>query len=457
MLPTWLLCVLPLFAIAEGGGSPQRVAISPAPPRFVHPAHNVTVLEGLEVTLLCSVTSLHGYQLAWVHEETQTILSIGRQLYTRSPRLSLNADHHSAGLTISPVLAIDRGWYMCQLNTQPMTSSRSYLQVLVPPTLEDWSGSYVEVREGVTVRLTCRARAFPPALTTWRREDSEPIFRSPTVWVMEGAELLFQSVRREHTGAYVCRVDNNATAPVTRTTHLTVTYAPVLWLGQELVGTKAGLDVTLNCSSEANPPAQHFWSVNSTNITNSDKYHLQEIKLSTRTEVLLTVNDVGQGDFTHYRCHAINPTGHAEGTIRLYEIKERVVVVPTRPAWHIPPLGQLPPSRHTTKSTLPPTTLWPSRGDPGRSHLEDSLRKTKLATNKIPSPSGSWKLLGKSNDKYLSKINYQHRSRLHNTSSLMVDMIEGGGAGCMAVPSVGILLLTLAIIHLHQKGTNCLG
>ncbi|KAG7170967.1 Lachesin-like 4, partial [Homarus americanus] len=247
---------------------------------------------------MCSVTNLHGYkQLAWVHEETQSILSIGRDLYTRTPRLSLHADRHSAGLTISPVLSTDRGWYMCQLNTEPMTSSRSYLQVLVPPTLEEWSGSYVEVREGAKVRLTCRARAFPPALTTWRRTDANPIFRTPrTVWAMEGSVLVFESVRREHSGAYTCHVDNNATSPVSRTTHLTITYGPVLWLGKDLVGTKAGLDVTLNCTSVANPPPRHYWEVNGVNITNSDKYQVKEVKASTRTEVLLTDDKTHLGD-----------------------------------------------------------------------------------------------------------------------------------------------------------------
>ncbi|XP_053636822.1 lachesin-like [Cherax quadricarinatus] len=455
MKVAWVMVLLPLLVTADGDEAATRLGMSPAPPKFVHPAHNVTVVEGQEVTLMCSVTNLHGYKLAWVHEETQSILSIGRQLYTNTPRLSLHADHHSAGLTLSPVLSVDRGWYMCQLNTEPMTFSRSYLQVLVPPTLEEWSGSYVEVREGAAVRLTCRARAFPPALTTWKRADAGPIFRSPrTVWTIEGPDLVFDSVRREHTGAYTCNVDNNATAPVSRTTHLTVTYAPVLWLGRELVGTKIGIDLTLNCSSEANPPPQHYWTVNGTNITNSDKYHLEEVKVGTRTEVLLTILKVGPGDFTRYACHAINPTGHAQGTIRLYEIKDRVIPVPTRPTWHIPHPGEVPPLRHATPppfsktSTSSTTTSSGSRRTSGgaNTHLGDSLRTTKLLTNKIPAPSGSWSLGSRAEDAHPNKITFKHRGGGFNGTAMVVDvMVEGARAGKPLLPTVKLILLLPAL------------
>ena len=67
--------------------------------------------------------------MAWIHEDSETILSVGRQLHTHSKRLSLAADHHTSAITITPVIPEDRGWYMCQVNTDPMKSIRSYLQV----------------------------------------------------------------------------------------------------------------------------------------------------------------------------------------------------------------------------------------------------------------------------------------------------------------------------------------
>ncbi|XP_069977623.1 lachesin [Penaeus vannamei] len=417
-----------LFGHIEGGGALRTIGVGSTPPEFVHPAHNVTVVEGQEVTLMCSVSSLKDYKLAWVHEESQTILSIGRHLYTRIPRLSLHADHHSAALTVSPVLSTDRGWYMCQLNTNPMTYTRSYLQVLVPPTLEDWSGSYVEVREGVSVRLTCNARAFPPALTTWRRSDAEPIFRTPkTVWVVEGADLVFESVRRVHGGAYTCHVDNKVTAPVSRTTHLTVTYAPVLWLGRELVGVKAGDDITLNCSSEANPPPSHYWSANGTNVTTSHKYQVDEMRLSTRTEVLLTIKSVGPKDFTHYRCHAVNPIGQAEGTIRLYELKERIMAVPTRPTWKIPPPGRFPVPKQASLPTQPPTN------SSARVRVEKPWRNNNRVTDVMPPGNTSKKATSDDAQKGRRLKNYPRHGSRFNDTTLIVDLImdvEGTATTC---------------------------
>ncbi|KAA0197797.1 hypothetical protein HAZT_HAZT006094 [Hyalella azteca] len=69
-------------------------------------------------------------KMAWVHEDSQSILTVGSLVYTQSPRLSLVTDLERSALTLDPVTAADRGWYMCQVNTDPMISARAFLQVL---------------------------------------------------------------------------------------------------------------------------------------------------------------------------------------------------------------------------------------------------------------------------------------------------------------------------------------
>ncbi|XP_064093924.1 lachesin-like [Macrobrachium nipponense] len=312
------------------------------------------------------------------------------------PRLSLTADHKSAALTISPVRAQDRGWYMCQVNTDPMTYTRSYLQVLVPPVLTEWSGSSVEAREGAAVSLICSARAYPPANTTWRRTDAEPIFEKPRiVWVIEGPDLVFPSVRREHHAAYTCHVTNGVTTPVSRTTYLTVTYAPLIWLERDMVGTKAGVDATLNCTSEGNPTPRHSWSVNSSNITESSKYHMEEVKNGTRTKFILTVRNPGPGDFTFYGCHAVNPTGYAKGTINLFEIREQVISVPTQPAWHTTTPETFFEPQEIPKSPQMPSASSPINHSSNKIRV-DTQRRKNVVTNRLPpSPSDEYKLGGK--------------------------------------------------------------
>jgi hypothetical protein len=91
------------------------------------------------------------WQVAWVRVDTQTILTIDDVVITRNARISVRhtADaavrapsqthpphqHHiphirkTWQLVIRDVHTSDGGAYMCQLNTEPMTSQTAYLTV----------------------------------------------------------------------------------------------------------------------------------------------------------------------------------------------------------------------------------------------------------------------------------------------------------------------------------------
>ena len=73
-------------------------------------------------------------QVAWVQVDTQTILTIHQQVITRNPRISLaRDDHKSWHLQIKDLQESDRGWYMCQVNTDPMKHIQGYLDVVGKP------------------------------------------------------------------------------------------------------------------------------------------------------------------------------------------------------------------------------------------------------------------------------------------------------------------------------------
>lgn len=100
-------------------------------PRFAEPIPNITVTVGRDALLTCVVENLKGHRVAWVRVDTQTILSIHHNLITQNPRISLTYnDHRSWYLHIKEVEETDRGWYMCQINTDPMRSRKGYLQVV---------------------------------------------------------------------------------------------------------------------------------------------------------------------------------------------------------------------------------------------------------------------------------------------------------------------------------------
>lgn len=71
------------------------------------------------------------WQVAWVRVDTQTILSIHHNVITQNPRITLSYnDHRSWYLHLKNVQESDRGWYMCQVNTDPMRMRQGYLQVV---------------------------------------------------------------------------------------------------------------------------------------------------------------------------------------------------------------------------------------------------------------------------------------------------------------------------------------
>ncbi|KAJ3623040.1 hypothetical protein MTP99_019298 [Tenebrio molitor] len=147
-------------------------------PRFAEPIPNVTVALGRDASLPCVVENLGTYKVAWIHIDRQMILTIHRHVISRVPRFSVSHDNAKTWLLhVSSVQKEDRGYYMCQVNTNPMISQVGYLQVVVPPNIIDAEStqSTVAIRENQNISLTCKADGFPTPKIKWRREDGQGI------------------------------------------------------------------------------------------------------------------------------------------------------------------------------------------------------------------------------------------------------------------------------------------
>ncbi|KYQ52466.1 hypothetical protein ALC60_08326, partial [Trachymyrmex zeteki] len=100
-------------------------------PKFKEPIANVTAPVGREAILSCVVQDLAGYKVAWLRVDTQTILTIATHVITKNHRIAVShSDHRTWFLHIREVRESDRGWYMCQINTDPMKSQIGYLEVV---------------------------------------------------------------------------------------------------------------------------------------------------------------------------------------------------------------------------------------------------------------------------------------------------------------------------------------
>ncbi|GFV53015.1 lachesin [Trichonephila clavipes] len=146
-------------------------------PTFAGPVTSLTVAKGRDATLKCVVDNLGDYRVAWVHVDKQTLLTIHTHVITRNKRVSVSHYNFRTWLLhLKYVEPEDSGYYMCQVNTQPMISQVGYLEIVVPPEfVNDVVNRNISVAENANISLSCRATGNPIPKIKWRREDGQPI------------------------------------------------------------------------------------------------------------------------------------------------------------------------------------------------------------------------------------------------------------------------------------------
>ncbi|VEN43247.1 unnamed protein product, partial [Callosobruchus maculatus] len=290
-------------------------------PRFVEPIPNVTVTVGRDALMACVVENLRGYRVAWVRVDTQTILSIHHNVITQNPRISISYnDHRSWYLHIKMVQEVDRGWYMCQINTDPMRSRKGYLQVVVPPSIVDReTSSDMVVLESTNVSMTCKATGYPEPFIMWRREDGQDIrYNGDFVNVVDGEILYITKVSRLHMGIYLCIASNGVPPSISKRISLKVQFPPMLSIPNQLEGAFVGQDVTLECRTEAFPTSINYWTTERGDmIISGDKYESVAMDNGYKKYMMLKIRRVDKLDFGSYRCVAKNSLGETDGVIKL--------------------------------------------------------------------------------------------------------------------------------------------
>ncbi|KAF4532672.1 hypothetical protein B566_EDAN002907 [Ephemera danica] len=259
-------------------------------------------------------------KVAWVRVDTQTILSIHHNVITQNPRISLSHnDHRSWYLHINNVHEADRGWYMCQINTDPMRSRVGYIQVVVPPSIVDReTSSDMVVREGTNVSMTCKAEGYPEPYFHDFSSPSSPHKHAHwqcepkrfaaicdegdvSVNVVDGELLHVTRVSRLHMGAYLC-----------------IAIPPMLSIPNQLEGAYMGQDVALECHTEAYPSSINYWTTERGDmIVSGDKYEAVSVDNSYKKYMMLKIRNVSKKDFGSYKCVAKNSLGETDGIIKL--------------------------------------------------------------------------------------------------------------------------------------------
>ncbi|XP_026843104.1 neurotrimin [Drosophila persimilis] len=292
-------------------------------PKFSGPINNVTSPVGRDAVLTCVVHELVSFKVAWLRVDTQTILSIQNHVITKNHRIAIShTEHRIWQLKIRDVQESDRGWYMCQINTDPMKSQMGYLDVVVPPDIVDFQTSQDVVRAtGQNVTLTCYATGVPTPTITWRREESTPLWLTDEgdreVYSVEGQNLTLWQVQRTHMGAYLCIASNGVPPTVSKRVMLVVNFAPTIWTRYDTIYVGLGQKVTLECITESQPASVNFW-LKDTELLQGGSYESVAVDHAYRIVMRITLRPVTKRDFGEYKCIAKNALGETERSITVH-------------------------------------------------------------------------------------------------------------------------------------------
>ncbi|XP_034934357.1 protein amalgam-like [Chelonus insularis] len=318
----FILAVIPYIVAAVNAYSDTGTDLLP---RFGRPLNNLTVSVGREAVFKCIVENLGMYKVAWLRVDTQTILTIATHVITKNHRITVvHTGHRMWSLHIKDTRETDRGWYMCQVNTDPMSSNTGFLEVVVPPDILNYPTSTdMEVMEGSNVTLRCAATGTPKPTVTWRRETNEkivlPNWHNATT--LEGPELALIRVTRHHMGPYLCIASNGVPPSVSKRIVLIVNFSPMIRIEKQLIGAYEGQTLTLECLSEAYPRPVVYWTrPNNETIVNDNNYKAEAITNGYETIISLLIKSVRPQDYGTFRCIATNLLGETDGRIELYKI-----------------------------------------------------------------------------------------------------------------------------------------
>ncbi|KAK1803404.1 hypothetical protein P4O66_020832 [Electrophorus voltai] len=179
-------------------------------------------------------------------------------------RISGSAVIRGGILTFPTVDRADEGQYMCRaLNTHGEHTAQAVLYVHSAsfPHVQV-SPQQVEIHEGDTLRLYCRAGGTPSPELTWKRRGS----RLPTQARTERTDfgtLLIPNVTLADAGTYLCVGTNaigSSEAPIRVTVIKGETAASVITIQPSIASVVEGEMLDLNCIVPGDPPPSVTWS-----------------------------------------------------------------------------------------------------------------------------------------------------------------------------------------------------
>ncbi|XP_058452846.1 neurotrimin-like [Malaya genurostris] len=306
--------------------------VSGIDPKFSAPISNVTVPVGREGVMTCTVHDLHKYKVAWLRVDTQTILTIETLVITKSERITItHTEQRIWQLRIKDIKESDKGWYMCQINTDPMKSQMGYLNVVVPPDILDHKTSQdMTVPEGSNISLTCVATGVPEPTIVWKRagEKALAVMENSGITTHDGSVLNIYNIQRHNAGAYHCIASNGVSPTVSKRIMVTVDFAPIVRVPVRLHTAEIGQRVSLECFAESHPDPITYWmrgkgEIILPGVSEMKQFAENVFKVALQIGIHLQKNS----DFGIYKCVAKNELGVAEETVKIQKRISKITIL----------------------------------------------------------------------------------------------------------------------------------
>uniref|UniRef100_A0A3Q2GH42 Hemicentin-1 n=1 Tax=Cyprinodon variegatus TaxID=28743 RepID=A0A3Q2GH42_CYPVA len=231
------------------------------PPRITGPKEEeVSVIEGLTMSLLCDVQAYPPPEITWTRDGQVLHFSTTVHILPGGQMLQLPRARQE-----------DAGQYVCTASNSAGQDQKSFLlSVYVPPSLKprhDADTDSVTPQVGSSVILRCEAHGVPEPEVTWYKNGRQ--LAAGNGLKINGDQLEIVGVQTTDGGMYTCKVSNVA-GQVDRTFRLTVHVPPMLDGPQwESVNYTLGSNVALLCEATGVPVPSITWLKDGTPIESS--------------------------------------------------------------------------------------------------------------------------------------------------------------------------------------------
>lgn len=296
-------------------------------PNFVTPGQTYRIATGSTVVLPCRITEPGSYVLAW--KRGIAVLTAGPVKVTPDPRVSLLPANPgsttsqqlpgipgfttggSYSLELKNVRPQDAGDYVCQIGTLEPREITHTLEILVPPRIHYVShNGPLDVLQGATVKMECRASGNPVPTVAWTRKNNVLPSGERSV---SGLSLVIQHVDRHSAGQYQCSADNGVGQTDSKHLVLNVLYAPEVETERSVIHTGLGLEAQLVCIVHAAPDPQVLWFKDTAQLGTTEQHSSH----SKGNRYTLVIRNVTSADFGNYSCVGSNIHGKARGHLYL--------------------------------------------------------------------------------------------------------------------------------------------